>query len=137
MQQCQTKRRWGIIFTIDVEFVQLSPDVLILHPALKQPIFDGSHQARTSEVELDDEIRGIHFERLAVRFVVDVLVSATKGSGVACRQEEVQILRRCRGEIDEPKKTMSLTTPLRATGTTRTPGSSFHSKDTALLETVI
>ena len=42
--------------TIDVELVQLSPDVLILRLTLEQLVFDGSHQARAREVELDGEI---------------------------------------------------------------------------------
>jgi hypothetical protein len=76
---------------------------------LEQLVLDGSHQARTYEVELEGEVRGIHLDRLAIRFVVNVPVSATKGSGIARFEEEVQILGCCSGEIYESKKTISLT----------------------------
>lgn len=58
-QQSQIRRRWEYVtmrVTIDVELVQLSPDVLILRLTLEQLVFDGSHQARAREVELDGEI---------------------------------------------------------------------------------
>jgi len=58
---------------------------------------------------MDNKIGGIHFERLAVRLVVDVLVSAIKGSRFTGRQEGVQVLGRCGGEIDESKKETLLT----------------------------
>ena len=130
-------RHFTTIFTVNIELVQLSPDVLILCTVLKQLVLDGSHQARTREVGMDDEIRGIHLERLAVGFVVDVLVSATKCGGIACREEEVQILGGCRGEIDESKKTIWLMGALHATGSIHTLGPSFRSKDAVLLETAI
>jgi len=72
-------------------------------------MLDDSHQIRTRDVGVDDEIRGIHFECLAVGLVVDVLVSATKCGRIACRKEEVQVLGRCGSEIDESKKETSLT----------------------------
>jgi len=75
---------------------------------LEQLVFDGPHQARTYEVELEGEIRSIHLGRLAVRFVINVLVSTAKGSGIARFEEGVQILGCCRGEIDESRKTISL-----------------------------
>jgi len=112
-QQRQKRKHLGNIttrVTVNVELVQLSPDVHIIRLTLKQLVLDGSHQTGTREVELDGEIRSIHFDRLAVGFVVYVLVSATKGGGIARCDEEVQILGRRRGEIDEPTKPVSLMT---------------------------
>jgi hypothetical protein len=76
---------------------------------LEQLVLDGSHQSRTYEVELEGEIRGIHLDCLAIRFIVNVLASATKGSGIARFEEEVQILGCCSGKIDESRKTISFT----------------------------
>ena len=42
--------------TVNVEFVQLSPDILILDSTLEQLALNGSHQARACEVELDGEV---------------------------------------------------------------------------------
>ena len=104
----RTGERFMKIFTINIELVQLSPDVPTIH-LVQQQVLDAFHQARTCEVGMDDEIRGIHVERLAVSFVIDVLVPTTKSSRIACRLEEVQFLGCCGGEVNEPKKTMSLT----------------------------
>lgn len=75
---------------------------------MERLVLDSPHQPRTCEVEGDDEIRRIHFERLAVRFVIDFLTPATKGSGIARCEEEVQFLGRCGGEIDKSRKTILL-----------------------------
>ena len=81
--------------------------MLVFHPASKQLAFDGLYQAGTYEVKLDGEVRSIHFDRLAIRFIVHVFVSATEGGGVASCEEEVQILGRRRGELDESGETAS------------------------------
>jgi hypothetical protein len=94
--------------TVDIELIQFSLDVHVLRLALKQLILDGSNQARTSDVELGGEIRGIHFYCLAVRFVVDVLTPAAKSGGIACSSEEVQSLRGRRGEIYESTRPGSI-----------------------------
>ena len=73
----------------------------------EQLVFDSLHYPGTYEVELDGEIRSIHFNGLAVRFVVDILVPATKGGGGACCGEKVQILGRRRHEIYESARLMS------------------------------
>lgn len=81
--------------------------MLILRLGLEQLVLNDSHQTGTCEVELEGEIRSVHFNSLAVRFVVDVLISATKGSGIARCDEEVEILGCRRGEIDESRTAMS------------------------------
>ena len=53
---------------------------------------------------MNNEIRGIHFEHLAVGLFVNDLVAAIKGSRITGRQEEVQVLGCCGGEIDKSKK---------------------------------
>jgi len=139
-QQGQTRRHWGSArtkVTINVELVQLSPDALILRPTLEQLVLDGSHQAGTDEVELDDEIRSIHFDRLAVRFVVNVLFSAAKGGGLARCGEVVEIFGSHRGEIDESKKPLSPKMALAYDGNIHTSNFSCHSKDRILPGTEI
>ena len=74
----------------------------------EQLFLDGLHYPKSREVELDGEIRSIHFDSLPVRFVVDVLVSAAEGGRGAHGGEEVQILGRRRSEIDESAKPMLL-----------------------------
>lgn len=49
---------------VDVELVQLGSDVLVLCLALESLVADNPHQARISEVQLDGEVRSIHFDRL-------------------------------------------------------------------------
>ena len=47
--------------TVNVEVVQLGPDVLILCHAMPEQLFlDGLHYSRGREVELDGEIQSIH-----------------------------------------------------------------------------
>jgi len=60
---------------------------------------------------------------------VDVLVSAAKGSGIARRDEEVQIFGRCRREIDESTKLMLLTEADAYDRKAQTSNSSCHGKD--------
>ena len=108
------------IFTVDVEPNRLSPDALIVLLALEQLVFNGSHQVRIYDVGADDEIRGIHFEHLTLRFSADILFSVTGCSETARCEEVVQILGRYGGEIDESGKTISLMEALPAYGGSHT-----------------
>jgi len=111
MRQFEITGRHGghvrAIFTVDVETNRLCPDTLIVLLALEQLVFDGSHQVGTHDVEADNEIRSTHFAHLTGRFFMDIVVSMARSSETARREEMVQILGRCRGEIDEPKKAVS------------------------------
>jgi len=103
----------------------------------EQLILDGFNYTGTREVKLDGEIRSIHFCCLAVRFVVDVLVSATEGGrGARCGQE-VQIFGRRRRKIDEPTKRMSSTGAIAYEDNIRTLHSFRRSKDGVLPGAVI
>jgi len=100
-------------------------------------VLDSSHYTRTNEVELDGEIRSIHFDCLAVRFVVDVLVSTTNGGRGACCGQEVQIFGRRRRKIDEPTKPTPSTEAVVYEGNIHTLDSSRHSKGGVLPEAAI
>ena len=92
MQHIQKKTTPGCIITritVDVELIHLGPDVLVLRLTLNQLVLDSSHQTRTVEVELDGEVRSIHLDCLAVRFVMDVFVPATERGGITRCGEEV------------------------------------------------
>jgi len=103
----------------------------------EQLVLDGFQQARTHKIELDSEIRGIDFDCLAVRFVVDVLVSATEGGGGARCGQEVQIFGRRRRKIDEPSKQAPSTEAIAYEGNIHTLHPSRRSKDGGLPEAVI
>jgi hypothetical protein len=75
--------------TVNVELVQLSLNAQAIRLVSKQLVFDGSNQVGASEVEANGEIGCIHFEGLAVRFIVDVLVPATKCGWISRGGEEV------------------------------------------------
>ena len=142
MRQFEIRRHDGgrlrAIFTADVEPNRLSPDALIIRLALEQLVFDGSHQVRIYDVGADDEIRGIHFEHLTLRFSMDILFSVTGSSETARREEVVQIIGRYGGEIDESGKRYHLWKPsLLMAGAIHTSVSSCRNKDTVLLGTVI
>jgi len=123
--------------TVNVELAQLSPNVHFFRFTLKQLILDCSHQTGTCEIELDGEVRSIHFDRLAVRFVANALVPATERGRIARCGEEVQISGRRRGKIHESAKTRSLIEAPGYNWNIHTLGSPCHSKYRALLETVI
>lgn len=90
--------------TVNVKFGQLNLDALVLRLTVKQLALDGSNQVRTCEVKVNGEIGGIHFDSLAISFVVDVLIPTAKRSGIACCGEEVQILGSCIGKIYKSKE---------------------------------
>ena len=75
--------------TVNIERVQLSSDAHLFHLTLEQLVLNCPNQTRSYEVELHGEVRSIHFECLAIRFVVYILISATKHGGIARCGEEV------------------------------------------------
>ena len=95
----------------------------------EQLVLDSPHNARTREVELDGKIRSIHFDRLAVGFIVDVLFAATEGGRGARSGQEVQIFGRRGRKIDEPTKPTSPTEAIAQEGSIHTLHSSPRSKD--------
>jgi len=121
----------GAPFTINVELVQFSPDVHLLLPALEQLVLEAFHYPRTRKVELGGKIRNVHVDSLAIGFVVDVLISATKGSGIACCGEEDQIFGRRRRKIDEAVEQISLTEGAVYDRNVHTSSSSCRSRDRA------
>ena len=123
--------------TINVEFVQLSPDVHLFRITKEQLVLKGFQYAGTHEIELDGEVRSTHFDRLPVRFVMDLLASATEGDGIACCGKQFQMFG-CRGrKVDEPMRQMLQMEALAQDGNVlRTLGFPYRSKDRVLEETV-
>lgn len=95
--------------TVNVELVQLSLDPFVLLLTVKQLALDGSNQIRACEIEVNGKIGGIHFDGLAVTFIIYIFVPAAKSGGVTLFGQKVEIVRSRRGEIDESTELGSTT----------------------------
>ena len=91
--------------TIDVQPVEFSFDRhRLLRLGRGELGFDGLDQARADGVEWGRKVLSVHLPGFTVRLVVHVLVSLTKCSGLARRDELIQLFRGWSCEVDKPWK---------------------------------
>ena len=88
--------------TINIQFVYLGFDRHFFLLALEQLLLDDLDETHTGGIELYGEVRGVHLDRLAIRFIVNIFLAPTEGSGIGCSGESVDFLRGRGSKVDEP-----------------------------------
>jgi len=89
----------GYDITIDIKLVKLQTHSLLLDTTAQQQITDDFGYSRIGWGELGCKAVGIHLSSFAVRFVKDILLIATKGGGIACSGEIIELLIGCLSEV--------------------------------------